>query len=91
MRNNGKNGNVGKGNNMKNKKKTLPNLSPQQLAVVVGILTNALDVESVLVDRDQKVEILLIGTLRRKTKADRIAEELGDMSVGDLIQAFIRK
>lgn len=76
---------------MKNKKKTLPNLSPQQLAVVVGILTNALDVESVLVDRDQKVEILLIGTLRRKTKADRIAEELGDMSVGDLIQAFIRK
>ncbi|MEK3734906.1 MULTISPECIES: hypothetical protein [Paenibacillus] len=94
MRINGKNGNNGNNgrSRAKSKKKTsLPNLSPQEIAVIVGILTNALEVESVLVDRDQKVAIVLAGSLRRRTEADRLAEEIGNVSVGDLINALIRR
>ncbi|MGG1876636.1 hypothetical protein ABDI30_03455 [Paenibacillus cisolokensis] len=94
MRINGKNGNNGNNgrSRAKSKKRTsLPNLSPQEIAVIVGILTNALEVESVLVDRDQKVSIVLAGSLRRRTEADRLDEEIGNVSVGDLINALIRR
>ncbi|MUG67647.1 hypothetical protein CHH75_01810 [Paenibacillus sp. 7541] len=88
---NGNNGNNGRSRAKSKKKTSLPNLSPQEIAVIVGILTNALEVESVLVDRDQKVAIVLAGSLRRRTEADRLAEEIGNVSVGDLINALIRR
>ena len=72
-----------------NKKKS--KLSPQQLAVVVGLLTNSLEVNSVLIDRDQRIQIVLQGSLKKKTKADRVIEQLSDISVSDLIDAFLRK
>ncbi|MNH82531.1 hypothetical protein D3C87_817480 [compost metagenome] len=96
MRNNGNGGNGTKssnGNGSNGKKKNNPSsrLSPQQIAVVVGLLTNVLEVNSVLLDKDQRVEILLVGSIRRKTKVDRIVDELGNVSVGDLLDALIRK
>ena len=72
-----------------NKKKT--KLSPQQLAVVVGLLTNSLDVISLLIDKDQRIQIVLEGSIRKKTKADRVAEQLNDISVSELIDAYLRK
>ncbi|WP_174819861.1 hypothetical protein [Paenibacillus koleovorans] len=66
-------------------------LTPQQIAVVVGLLTNALEVDSILIDRNQRIEIVLEGSFRRKTKVDQIAEDLDDVSVTELINAFIRK
>lgn len=72
-----------------NKKKT--KLSPQQLAVVVGLLTNSLDVISLLIDKNQRIQIVLEGSIRKKTKADRVAEELNDISVSELIDAYLRK
>ena len=44
---------TGNGNGKKNGSK----LTPQQLAVIVGLLTNVLEVNSVLIDKDQKIEI----------------------------------
>ncbi|RUT33529.1 hypothetical protein EJP77_07740 [Paenibacillus zeisoli] len=86
------NGNGSNGNGSNGKKKNAPaKLSPQQIAVVVGLLTNVLEVNSILLDKDQNIEIVLTGSIRRKTKADRIAEELGDVSVADLLDAFVRK
>ncbi|USB33075.1 hypothetical protein [Paenibacillus sp. YPG26] len=95
MRSNGNGGNGtknGNGNGSNGKKKSTPpaKLSPGQIAVVVGLLTNVLKVNSILLDKDQNIEIVLTGSIRRKTKADRIAEELGDMSVADLMEAFAR-
>jgi hypothetical protein len=49
-------------------------LTPQQIAVVIGLLTKALEVNSVLLDKDRRVEIVLEGSIRKKTKADVIAE-----------------
>ncbi|MBD2865409.1 hypothetical protein [Paenibacillus oceani] len=66
-------------------------LTPQQIAVVAGLLTNALSVESILINKDQTFEIVLTGSFRRKTKADRVAEQLDEVSVGELIDAFLRR
>ncbi|QDM44864.1 hypothetical protein FLT43_16275 [Paenibacillus thiaminolyticus] len=80
-------------NNRNNKRKTNagPKLSPQQIAVIVGLLTNALQVDSVLLDRNQAVEIVLVGSIRRKTKADKVAEQMGGVTVAELLQAILRQ
>ncbi|WP_166246474.1 hypothetical protein [Paenibacillus turpanensis] len=77
-------------NGSANGKRPKPRLSPQQLAVIAGLLSNALIVESVLVDKDQQLQIVLSGTLRRKSRTDRLIEELRDVSVGDLIKSLLQ-
>ncbi|MFL1676224.1 hypothetical protein [Paenibacillus dendritiformis] len=81
---------TGGGNKKNGKKKSSPSkLTPQQIAVVVGLLANVLEVDSVLIDRNQTIQIVLEGSIRKKTKADRIAEELNEISVGELIEAIL--
>ena len=67
---------------------TLANLSPQQIAVIAGLLTNALSVDSVLVDKDQRLQIVLGGSLRRKTPLDRLIQELQGNSLKEIIEAL---
>lgn len=67
------------------------NLSPQQIAVITALLLNTLQVQSVLVDKEQTVEVLLVGSLRRKTKIDRLLDEMSDVPVGDLWDALKRR
>lgn len=59
-------------------------LSPQQIAVITAILFNVLEVDAVLVDKDQLVEITLVGSLKRKSNLDRLLDEMGDMPVKDI-------
>ena len=75
----------------KQNQKATPKLTPQQLAVIAGLLTNALEVQSIMLDKDQTIEIVLVGSIRKKTKADQIAEELADISVADLISALMNR
>ena len=81
---NGKRGTSQKKSSSKRQSK----LSPEQLAVIVGLLTNALTVQSVLLDRDKTVQIVLEGSLRRKTRMDRLLEEMKDMSIGELLASL---
>lgn len=67
---------------------SLGKLSPQQLAVITALLSNALKVDSVLVDRNKDLQVVLTGTLRRKTKTDKLLEELEDINIGDLLDAI---
>jgi hypothetical protein len=67
---------------------SLGKLSPQQLAVITALLSNALKVDSVLVDRNKDLQIVLTGTLRRKTKTDKLLEELEEINIGDLLDAI---
>lgn len=69
----------------------LGKLTPQQLAVITALLTNALSVDSVLVDKDQTIEIVLSGSLRRKNKTDKLVEELSGITVGELLDAISRR
>jgi hypothetical protein len=69
----------------------LGKLSPQQLAVITALLSNALIVSSVLVNKDQTIEIVLSGSLRRKNKTDKLVEELSGITVGELLDAISRR
>lgn len=41
-------------------------LTIDQMVVIAALLNNSLQVQSVLIDREQTVEILLVGSLRKK-------------------------
>ena len=84
------NGN-GNGNSKNNKKKAnCPKLSIDQIAVIAALLTNSLQVQSVLVDRDQAVEVLLVGSLRKKTQMDNLLNQISELSVGDFLESLKR-
>ncbi|MCE5173585.1 hypothetical protein LQV63_30615 [Paenibacillus profundus] len=75
--------------NKNNKKKSsTPKLTIDQIAVIAALLTNSLKVQSILVDRDQAVEVLLIGSLRKKTQMDQLVEQISDLSIGDFLDSL---
>ncbi|OPX83755.1 MAG: hypothetical protein A4E53_04357 [Pelotomaculum sp. PtaB.Bin104] len=80
-------GNVGKNNKTNNN--GIPGLNPAKLLIIAGLLCGALEVKSILVDRDQIVNILLEGSLRRKTKLDKMLDEIGEMPFDDVLKAVL--
>lgn len=81
----------GKGGNKNAASSHKPCLSPSQVLVIAGILGGVLSVDSVLVDRDQNVEIVLVGTLRQKTELDLILGQVGSMPVDEVLNALVRR
>ncbi|WP_138495866.1 hypothetical protein [Paenibacillus pinistramenti] len=69
----------------------LSKLTPQQIAVIAGLLSNALSVDSILIDKDQRLEIVLGGSIKRKTRLDELISELGSMNVQDVLDALMGK
>lgn len=74
--NNGKNGKNGKQN-----KAASTALSPQSLAVIAALITKALTVDSVLIARDQHIEVLLVGSFKKGAP-----NTMDEMTVGELIE-----
>ena len=85
--NSGKDGKDSK-NNIKDKKDCI-NLTPSQLLVIAGFLSGALEVNSVLVNKNQDVEIVLTGTLRRKTQLEKIMEQVGKLPFEDVVKVIM--
>lgn len=69
----------------------LTRLTPQQIAVIAGILTNSLYVDAIQIDKDQLVQIILVGSLRRKTDADKMLQQLNTVSIGDMLDSIMRQ
>ncbi|MBU3233169.1 hypothetical protein KHT88_20070 [Alkalihalobacillus clausii] len=63
-------------------------LSPQQIAVVTGILLDALIVQAVLVDNDQRVEIILEGDLSNNGKLNPVVKDIYNMRFGEVFGNF---
>lgn len=61
----------------------LSHITPAKVLVIAGFLAGALEVRSVMIDRDQIVNILLEGSLKRKTKLDKMLDEIGKMPFDD--------
>lgn len=76
----------GTSNGTKNRGVPLP---PQKLLVILGLLSGALEVTAVQVDKDQTVEFLLAGTLKRPTRLDKILDEIGRMPFDDVLKAVL--
>lgn len=75
-----------------NKQKKLnitPHPSPQKLLVILGLLAGTLEVQSIQINRNQTVDILLGGSLKRKTKLDSCLDEIGAMPFDDVLKAIM--
>ncbi len=70
-------------------KKQAPVLTPQKALVILGLLAGVLEVKSVLIDRDQIINILLDGSLKRKTRLDKMLDEIGNMPFEEVLTAII--
>lgn len=68
---------------------TSAGLGPSSLLVSLGLLSGVLEVISVLVDRDQSVQFILQGSLKRKTGLDRAMDDIGGHSFDEVMKAFL--
>ncbi|KNF07189.1 hypothetical protein CLPU_21c00070 [Gottschalkia purinilytica] len=66
----------------------LLNLSPAQILVVTGILTDVLTIDSLLIDKDQKIQIVLAGSLKRKTELDKALDKIGKQPVDEVLKSI---
>jgi hypothetical protein len=73
----------------KDKVKQSPlNITPVKALVILGLLTESMDVISVLFDKDQTIQLVLSGSLKRKTPLDKRLDDLGPMPFDDVIKAI---
>lgn len=66
-------------------------LTPSQALVIGGILGGVLSVESVLVDKSQTVEIVLSGSLKQKTKLEKMLDQIGSMPFDEVVKAMLER
>ncbi|MFZ7101812.1 MAG: hypothetical protein ACOWWO_04015 [Peptococcaceae bacterium] len=66
-------------------------LTPSQTLVILGLLGGVLSIESILVDKDQTVNIVLEGTLKRKSKMDKILDQMGHLSFEEVMKALFER
>lgn len=75
-----------------NKSKQKPSvLTPQRILVILGLVAGVLEVRSVLIDRDQVIQIVLDGTLKRRTRLDKMLDEIGEMPFDDVLRAIMNR
>lgn len=85
---NGKGKGNGNGNGKDNCGKGGPILLPSSALVIAGLLTGVLEVDSLLVDRNQAIEIVVVGSLRRNTELDDMLDVIGQMPFDDVLRAL---
>lgn len=74
------------GNKSNNKRISI---NPSTALVIIGLLSGVLQVDSVLVDRDQTVEFVLSGSLKQKTQLEKIMDQIGTMPFDEVMKAFL--
>ena len=65
------------------------NLLPSELLVIAGIVCDVLQVQSVLVDRNQAIEVVLVGSLKRHTQLDKVMEQIGKMPFDQVMKSIM--
>lgn len=66
-----------------------PSLNTSQILVLLGILGGVFEVTSVLVDSDQEVQVVLSGSLKRKTDLDKTLDDIGSHTFDEVMEAII--
>lgn len=75
----------------KNVKKKLLCLTPAEIMLVAGILTDALSIESLSVNRDQQIQIVVGGSLKRKTELEKTLDEIGQKPFDEVLKALLTR
>ncbi|MCL6589302.1 MAG: hypothetical protein K6U80_05035 [Firmicutes bacterium] len=65
------------------------NLTPAQILIIAGFLAGVLEVTSVLVDKDQAVQIVLSGSLKRPTQLDQVMEQIVKMPFDQVMRSIM--
>lgn len=76
------------GNNNKTKMGDFT-VTPSSAVVIAGLLTRVLEVDSVLFDRTQTIEILLQGSLKRKTDFDKMLDQVGQLPFDQVMKSVV--
>jgi hypothetical protein len=76
-------------NNNSNNNNCKLNLDPSQILIILALLTKTLEVESVLIDRDQQIQILLSGSLKQKTQLEKIMDQVGTMPFDEVMKTLL--
>lgn len=53
------------------------------------MLAGVLEVTSVLVGRNQTIEIVLTGSLRKKTDLEKLLDQIGSKTLDDVVKAIL--
>lgn len=64
-------------------------LNPSEILVIAGIMGGVLEVSSILLTRDQGVEIVLSGSLKRQTDLEKTMKEIGELPFEEVIKAIL--
>jgi len=66
-------------------------LTPSQVLIIGGLLGGALEVTSILIDKDQTIEIVLAGSLKRKTDLEKMLDQIGDIPFDEVVSAILAR
>jgi hypothetical protein len=77
------------GANPDNLKSLCPKISPSQLLIIAGLLSGVLDIDSVVFNRDQTVNIVVAGSLKRQTQLDKIMEQIVKLPFEEVVRAIL--
>ena len=72
-----------------NSDKSVMKLTPTQTMIIIGVITNAIEVHSALVDRNQAVQALISGSLKKKTELEKTIEAIGKLPFEEVLKAVI--
>ncbi len=72
-----------------NVKKKLLSLTPAEIMVISGIVVDVLFVESLTVNRNQQMQIVLGGSLKRKTELEKTLDEIGQKPFDEVLKALL--
>lgn len=80
---------AGQNGNDSSSAKPSPLQNTDRLLVIAGLLTGVLNVDSILVAKDQHIEIVLTGSLKRRTELDKMLDKVGPMPFDDVMKAIM--
>lgn len=64
-------------------------IHPSQALIIGALLAGVLEVASVLVDRDQTIEIVLTGSLKKKTDLEKLLDQIGSRPFDEVVKAML--
>lgn len=73
------------------KKENSINITTSQALVILGLLAGVLEPISILIDRNQTVQIILSGSLKEETQLEKIMDQVRKMPFDEVMRALLRQ
>lgn len=64
-------------------------LNPSQLLVIAGLVFGVFSVNSVVINKEQTVDIVLSGSLKRSTQFEKVMKQLGKLPFDQVMKAIM--